>query len=193
MIPLWLKLADTAFVTLLVVVYARTWGWANFLWFSDIALILSVPALWFESPLLASMMALAVVLPDGLWIVSFFWQLVSGKRFIGLSDYMFDATKPRWLRALSLFHLWLPLLLLWTVAQLGYDHHALLGMTLLCWIVLSICFFFTDSEENINWAFGFGGKRQTRRSARLHLLLIMVGFPAIVYLPTHLVLNLLFG
>ncbi len=193
MIPLWLKLADSAFVVVLVVVYARTWGWANFLWFSDIALILSAPALWFESPLLASMMALAVVLPDGLWIVSFGWQLVTGKRFIGLSDYMFDATKPRWLRALSLFHLWLPLLLLWTVAQLGYARHALIGMTLLCWVVLLICFFFTDPEENINWAFGFGGKRQTRRSASLHLLLTMAAFPLLVYLPTHALLTALFG
>ena len=193
MIPLWLKLADTAFVAVLVVVYARTWGWENFLWFSDIALILSVPALWFESPLLASMMALAVVLPDGLWIVSFFWQLVSGRRFIGLSDYMFDASKPRWLRALSLFHLWLPLLLLWTVAKLGHAHDALIGMTLLCWVVLVICYFFTDPEENINWAFGFGGKRQMLRSARLHLLLTMVGFPLVVYLPTHALLMALFG
>ena len=192
-IPLWLKLADTAFVAVLVVVYARTWGWANFLWFSDIALILSVPALWFESPLLASMMALAVLLPDGLWIVSFFWQLATGRRLIGLADYMFDATKPLWLRALSLFHLWLPLLLLWTVARLGYAPDALIGMTALCWMVLLICFFFTDPEENINWVFGFGGKRQSRRSARLHLSLTMVAFPALVYLPTHAMLLALFG
>ena len=192
-IPLWLKLLDTAFVAVLVVVYARTWGWANFLWFSDIALILSVPALWFESPLLASMMALAVLLPDGLWIVSFFWQLATGRRLIGLADYMFDATKPLWLRALSLFHLWLPLLLLWTVARLGYAPDALIGMTALCWVVLLICFFFTDPEENINWVFGFGGKRQSRRSARLHLSLTMVAFPALVYLPTHAMLLALFG
>ena len=193
LIPLWLKLADTAFVAMLVVGYARTWGWANFLWFSDIALILSVPALWFESPLLASMMALAVVVPDGLWIISFFGQLVSGRRFIGLADYMFDVSKPRWLRALSLFHLWLPLLLLWTVARLGYAPLASAGMTLLCWVVLLICFFFTDPEENINWAFGFGGARQTRRSASLHLLLTMTGFPLLVYLPTHFALSALFG
>ncbi len=193
MIPLWLELADTAFVAVLVVVYARTWGWANFLWFSDIALILSVPALWFESPLLASTMALAVVLPDGLWIVSFIWQLATGRRLIGLADYMFDASKPRWLRALSLFHLWLPMLLLWTVARLGYAHDALIVMTSLCWVVLLICFFFTDPKENINWVFGFGGERQTRRSARLHLLLTIVAFPALVYLPTHALLMALFG
>ena len=188
MIPLWLKIADTVFVTIVVVVYARTWGWANFLWFSDIALILSVPALWLESPLLASMMALAVLLADGLWNVSYFAQLLTGKRFIGLSDYMFDTGKPRWLRTLSLFHVWLPLLLLWMVAKLGYAHAALIVMTLLCWVVLAICYFFTDPEENINWVFGFGGKRQSRRSAPMHLLLTMVGFPLLVYVPTHLVL-----
>ena len=193
MLPLWLKLADTAFVTVLVVVYARTWGWANFLWFSDIALILSVPALWFESSLLTSMMALAVLLADSLWNVSYFWQLVTGKRIIGLSNYMFDASKPRWLRALSLFHLWLPLLLLWTVAKLGYAHVALIGMTLLCWLVLLICYFFTDPKENINWVFGFGGKQQSRRSARRHLLLTMAAFPLLVYLPTHALLVTLFG
>mgnify|MGYP001799568395 CR=1 FL=1 len=97
------------------------------------------------------------------------------------------------MRALSLFHLWLPLLLLWTVAKLGYAQHALVGMTLLCWVVLVICYFFTDPEENINWAFGFGGKRQTRRSARLHLLLTMAGFPLLVYLPTHVLSMALFG
>lgn len=189
MLPLWLKLADTAFVAVLVVVYARTWGWANFLWFSDIALIVSVPALWLESSLLTSMMALAVLIADGLWIVSFVWQLVSGRRIIGLSDYMFDATKPRWLRALSLFHLWLPLLLLWSVARLGYAQHALIGMTLLCWVVLLICFFFTDPKENINWTFGFGGKRQTHRHPLAHLAFAMAAFPSMIYLPTHLLLT----
>ncbi len=188
MIPLWLKLLDTAFVALVVVVYARTWGWANFLWFSDIALIGSVAALWMESPLIASTLALAVLLPDGLWIVSYLVQLATGRRFIGLADYMFDATKPRWLRAISLFHLWLPLLLLWTVVRLGYDAAALPAMIALCWIVLLVCFFFTDPDENINWAFGFGGRRQTKWHPLLQLALTMIGFPLLVYLPTHVVL-----
>jgi hypothetical protein len=57
MIPLWLKLAYTVFVAIIVPVYAKKWGWGNFLWFSDIALLLMVPALWTESRLLVSMMA----------------------------------------------------------------------------------------------------------------------------------------
>ena len=192
MIPLWLKLAVTVFVTILVIVYAKKWGWANFLWFSDLALIATVPALWLESPMLASMIALTIALPDGLWIVSFLVQLTTGKRVIGLADYMFDATKPRWLRALSLFHLWLPPLVLWMVARLGYVHDALHPAVVFGWAVMLVCFFFTDPDENINWVFGFAGRRQSDRHPLRQLALTMLGFTLLVYVPTHVALMFLF-
>ena len=191
MIALWLKIVVTIFVAVLVVVYARQWGWANFLWFSDIALIGSVPALWLESAFIASTMALAVLLADGLWNVGYLAQLLTGRRVIGLSDYMFDRSRPRWLRALSLFHVWLPGLLLWMVWRLGYVADALPAMTILCWVVLLVCFFFTDPDENINWAFGFAGRRQSRRPPWQHLVLTMLAFPLIAYLPTHALLTML--
>ncbi|MBA3486512.1 MAG: hypothetical protein H0T88_04875 [Lysobacter sp.] len=46
MIPLELKLAYTALVAVIVVVYWFKYGPANFLWGSDIALLLAVLALW---------------------------------------------------------------------------------------------------------------------------------------------------
>ena len=192
MIPLWLKLADTVFVAIIVVVYAKRWGWANFLWFSDLALIATVPALWFESPLLASMIALTIALPDGLWIVSYVVQLTTGRRFIGLSDYMFDATKPRWLRALSLFHLWMPPLVLWMVATLGYVHEALHPTILFGWAVLLVCYKFTDPVENINWVFGFAGRRATHRRPLSQLALTILGFTLLVFVPTHVALMFFF-
>jgi hypothetical protein len=193
MIPLWLKLSVTLFVTILVIVYAKKWGWANFLWFSDLALIATVPALWLESPLLASMIALTIALPDGLWIVSFVVQLVTGRRVIGLADYMFDATRPRWLRALSLFHLWLPPLVLWMVWRLGYQHDALYPTMLSGWVVMLVCFAFTDPDDNINWVFGFAGRRQSQRHPLLQLALTMLGFALLVCIPTHVALTLLIG
>jgi len=192
LIPLWLKIVVTLFVIVLVVVYAKKWGWANFLWFSDLALIATVPALWLESPLLASMIALTITLPDGLWIISFLVQLVTGRRVIGLADYMFDGTKPRWLRALSLFHLWLPPMVLWMVARLGYLHDALYPTILFGWVVMLACFVFTDPDENINWVFGFAGRRQSRRHPRQQLALTMLGFTLLVYVPTHVALMVLF-
>lgn len=187
--PLWFKLVETAFVLVVVVIYARTWGFANFLWFSDIALIGSVPALWLEDATLASVLALAVLVPDGFWSVSYLARLVTGVRVSGLSDYMFDASKPRWLRALSLFHLWLPLLLLSMVMSFGYDPRALAIMCIGGWIVLWICHRWTDPAENINWVFGFGGRPQSKRSSMGAFALILVAFPAVIWLPTHVLLQ----
>ena len=62
MIPLWLKLVYTGFVVVTVPVYAVKYGFRNFLWFSDIGLLLTVPALWLESSLLASMMAVGLLM-----------------------------------------------------------------------------------------------------------------------------------
>jgi hypothetical protein len=84
-VPLWIKIAYTLFVCVLVPVYVRHYGPANFLWFSDVALLVMVPALWIESRLVASMMALAVVLPELAWNLDFFGRLLTGRHLLGLS------------------------------------------------------------------------------------------------------------
>src|SRR5688572_22352650 len=100
--PLWLKILYTLYVCLLVPVYWIHYGPANFLWFSDIALLTTVVALWIESPLLASMMALAVALPELAWNIGFFARLIFGVNVGGLSGYMFEPKTPLYLRGLSL-------------------------------------------------------------------------------------------
>jgi hypothetical protein len=64
---LWLKLSYSLFVLFLIPVYLKPWGIKNFLWFSDVALILSVPALWLESCILARMLAVGVLLAEIYW------------------------------------------------------------------------------------------------------------------------------
>lgn len=192
-IPLWIKLAYTVFVAITVPIYAAKYSAGNFLWFSDITLLATVAALWLESPLLASMMAVGTLLPDVLWNASFFGQLLSGKRVSGLTDYMFDPRYPLYLRALSLFHVFLPVLLLWMAARLGYAPEALIAQTALAWIVLPLSYRLTDPKENVNWVFGLGGEPQKRIPPLLYLGLLMLGFPLLIYLPTHLLLEAVFG
>src|SRR5688572_10068889 len=112
-------------VAVILPVYALRYGWRNYLWFSDIALVTTGVALWLESALLASMMAVGVLMPELLWSASFFGRLLFGVRASDLAGYMFDPEKPRYLRALSLFHVVLPITLLWMLARLGYDTRAL--------------------------------------------------------------------
>ena len=113
MIPLSLKVIYTLFVCALVPIYWREYGPANFLWFSDIASLALVPALWLENALLASMMAISVVFFEALWNIVFFFRLAIRKSLIGLSAYMFDPKIPLFIRGLSALHIVLPLLLLW--------------------------------------------------------------------------------
>ena len=193
MIPLWLKLAYTLFVAIIMAVYATKYSRSNFLWFSDIALLATVPALWFESPFLASMVSVGILLPEILWNLSYFGQLLTGKRISGLADYMFDTRRPLYLRALSLFHVILPPLLVWMVARLGYEPAAWIAQTALAWVVLPLCFWLTDPALNVNWVFGFGNKQQKLMPPLAYLGLLMVCFPVLIYLPTHLLLRSLFG
>lgn len=193
MIPLWLKLAYTAVVAVIVPIYWLRHGPKNFLWFSDIALIALVPALWLESALVISMMAVAVLLPEAVWTASYVSGLLFRRPVTGLAGYMFDPALPRWLRGLSLFHLILPPLLFWGVWRLGYDSRALVLQTLTAWMVLPVTRLVTDPEKNVNWVFGPGARPQRRIDGRLYFALVMLFFPLCVYLPTHALLIWLFG
>jgi hypothetical protein len=178
-------------VVVTVAVYAVKYPLWNFLWFSDIALIATVPALWLENSLLASMMLVGVLLPELLWNGAFFVRLVTGKRLFGLTDYMFDPSKPKYLRAISLFfHVLLPFLLLWMAARLGYDSRALIAQAALAWIVLPLSYWLGDPKmENLNWVFGWTAEPQKRMPPLAYLGAVMMGFPLLLYLPTHLLLQ----
>jgi hypothetical protein len=188
-IPLLVKVPYALFVAVLVPVYWRYYGPANFLWFSDQALLLGLAAVWLESPLLAGMQALSVTLLELVWITDFLVRLTTGVQLVGIAGYMFESDKPLFLRGLSLFHLVLPFLLLWLVYRLGYDRRAFAAQTLFAWAVLIVCYFVTDPSENINWVFGLGRKPQTRLAPGLYLALVMALLPVVVYLPTHLILR----
>jgi len=191
-ISLRFKIGYTLFVCLLVPIYWRQYGPANFLWFSDIALLVLVPALWLENALLVSMMAVAIIFFEAIWNIDFFTRLATGKSLIGLSAYMFDPKIPLFIRLLSLFHIALPLLLLWTLHRLGYDRRAFVAQTILAVVVLPLSYLVSNPRENVNWVYGFGEHPQSTLPAGVFLLLVMVIYPIVVYLPTHLLFAKIF-
>jgi predicted membrane protein len=160
MIPLGLKIFYTLLVCALVPIYWRQYGPTNFLWFSDIALLGLVPALWLENSLLVSMLAISVVFFEALWNVDFLFRFMTGKSLIGLSAYMFDPKIPFFTRGLSGFHIVLPVLLLWAVHRLGYDRRAFLWQTIVALVVLPLSYLLSNSHENVNWVYGFGQNPQ---------------------------------
>ena len=83
-IPIWLKVAYSAFVTVVVPCYWVTYSPWNFLYFCDIALLVTAVAIWIESPLLISMQAIAITLPQILWVVDFLCRLIAGISITGV-------------------------------------------------------------------------------------------------------------
>lgn len=179
-----LRYAFTAFVAVLVPVYWREYGPSNFLWFSDIGLFAIMVGLWTCHPLPASMTAVGILLLELAWTVDFAALLIAGSAPVGLAAYMQDDAIPAGVRAVSLFHLALPPLLLWMIHRFGYDRRAWAAQTLLAWIILPVTYFLTDPRDNINWVFG-PGEVQTTVPPLVYLLLMMAALPGAVYWPTH--------
>lgn len=191
-IPAVLKTTHTAFVIVLIPTYWRQYGPGNFLWFSDVALLASVPALWLESPLVASTQAIGVLVPESLWVVAFGAGLFAGTSPIGLASYMFDRRIPRLVRALSLFHLWLTPMLVFIVSRVGYDRRAFRYQTIVTWVVLLASWRLTKAEDNVNWVYSRGGQIRSPAARAGFVLLLMVAIPVAFHLPTHLLFKRLF-
>ena len=190
-IPEWFKIVYTLAVLAFIVIYWQRYGPRNFLWFSDIAFIGAVPAMWLESGLISGLLACMVLLPEVLWNVDYGLRLLLRRRITGLTDYMFDASIPFWLRCVSLFHVPLPLVLVWLVAAYGYPEASLAGAAGTGAVTLALSYWFSSKEKNINWVFGLG-RIQRRLSPPVYVGLLYLGFVFVVFLPTHWLLSRLF-
>ena len=89
-VPLWLKVAYTAYMAVLVPVYWHYYGPTNFLYFCDVALILTLIAIWPENALLISMCTVGILVPQAVWVVDFA-STAAGFPLTGMTNYMFDS------------------------------------------------------------------------------------------------------
>src|SRR5690349_16701394 len=96
-LPLWLKIAYTLFLAVMVPVYWHDYGPTNFLYFCDVAAFLTLAAMWSESALLASIAAVGIMVPQLLWVLDFIVHF-AGLKITGMTDYMFDAKIPLFTR-----------------------------------------------------------------------------------------------
>jgi hypothetical protein len=202
-IPLAAKVAGTVFLAVLVPVYLHTYGPTNFLWLCDAALILTVAGMWLESSLLISMCAVGILLPQCLWLADFGSNLL-GFHFLNLTSYMFDPHLPLFTRGLSLFHGWLPLLLVWLLFRLGYDKRALSAWTVMAAGLMFVCYFFTPPAGahpanpnipiNLNYLYGFNDQQpQHWVNQNFYVILLLAVLWLVAYLPTHLALRKIFA
>ncbi len=201
-IPLAVKILYTAFMGVLVPYYWYDYGPTNFLYFCDVALFMALAAVWTERSIWASMPTVGILLPQTLWMVDFLGGF-AGYHITGMTAYMWSDTIPLATRALSLFHFWLPLFLLWIISRLGYDRRAFWNWTVLAWGLMLVCYFLMPAPPappdnpnlpvNINYVYGLNEEKSQEWMPPLaYLALMLVGMPLAIFLPTHLILRAVF-
>ena len=167
--------------------YAVVYGFGNFLHLCDVAVILTCAGLWRGSPLLLSMQALNILI-DLTWDLDLGWRVVTGRHLLGGTEYMWDGRYPLWVRLLSLFHVLLPVVLLWALRRVGYDRRALAVQSVLG-LVLIAGARALGPEVNVNYAWQDPFFHRAWGPAAVHVLLIFAGLIAVVYAPAHGVLS----
>ena len=162
------------------------------------AALLTAGGLWLQSPLLLSMQAVGILVPQTVWVADFLARLL-GFRFLGMTGYMFDPAYPQWVRGVSLFHGWLPLLLLWAVRRVGYDRRALGVQTVFGMALLLVCYAAfappgtvggRRPAVNINYVYGPDAKRQQHWMPPAAWLALVTAVAVVgMFVPAHLLLR----
>lgn len=197
-IPMWLKVAYTAFLAVMIPVYWINYGPTNFLYFCDVALLLTLVGIWKEDALLISLPAVGILLPQAFWCLDFLAGFFG--KGTGMTGYMFEEHRSLFLRGLSLFHGWLPFLLFYLVRKLGYDKRALLGWSGICVVLCAIAYFFLPGAgaeladpkipRNVNYVFGMNDATpQSLLPPLAYLGAWIAALTGIVFIPTHFLLK----
>ncbi len=201
-IPFLVKYLYTAYMAVLIPVYWKTYGPTNFLYFCDIALIMTLFALWLESSLLVSAAAVGIVLPQALWAIDFIATGI-GWPLSGMTGYMYDDALPVHARFLSFFHFWLPFFLLWLLRRTGYDPKGLPLWTVIALVAVYICYFFLPAPPapannpglpvNVNYVYGFSDQAaQTWMPPLVWFFLLQAMLVGLIFLPSHWLLKRLY-
>lgn len=185
--PAPLRWGSVIWLAVWIPAYWRTWGAVNFLHFCDIAVLLTCAGFIFDSTLLISSQAVASLLVDAMWIADVSWKILFGRYLVGGAEYMFDSHYALWVRLLSLFHVAMPVLLLWAIWRYGYDRRGLLLQLAIAFVAF-VASRFTNPLLNMNYAFTDPFFHRQWGPAPAHVLVIFAFMLFVVYLPAHFAL-----
>jgi hypothetical protein len=202
-VPLWLKVGYTVWLVAWLAVCLHLYPLAHLLWLCYFGNVVFAFALWTESPLLFSWQAVALLIPDMLWTISYFTRLALGpdRYLLHFADYMFNPMYPLYQRAASLFHAGMPALFIWGLLKYGYDRRAIflqlatIGVLypLTYWVSLQFGNVKENIHDDINWVFlPLGNPPDDFVPQVKWLAFALIYFPIIMFLPSHFLLIAVF-
>ena len=147
-----LRWAAVAWMVVYVPSYALAYGFANFLFLCNLAVILVAVGIWTRSRLLLSSQAVGILIVGVVWTIDLASRLLTGSHLVGGTEYMWDPQWPLVTRLMSLYHVVLPVLLLVVLRRIGHDRRGywLQSAIAVAGVVVGR---FLGPEANINHAF----------------------------------------
>ncbi len=186
------RLLFTVWMLLWLAVMLPEVGPQNFFWLCNAAKFILLLALWTGNRLLVASQAGTVVLVGVGWTLDVGVGVLVGGSVTGLTAYMFGDELSLTMRLSSLYHVGLPVLVLWLLWRWGYDRR---GWWLQCafgTLLVIGGYLLTEPRRNINLAFQPEIAGWEAIPGGAWLVLLLVAYPLLVYLPGHLLLARLF-
>lgn len=149
-VPYGVKITYYAFMACMFPVYITYYPLINFASVCQIHLFLLLAGFLINSRLFISMTALALLIPQTLWWIDLMCETI-GIKFVGGTKYMYNSTIPLYVRIISLYHGWLPFLLIYLVKKVGYDQRAVFYQFILSHSIAFLSYYNSDIYNgNIN-------------------------------------------
>lgn len=189
-----MQVAVIAWLAIYVPVYASAYGGWHFLQLCDLSVLLACLGVLTRSRLLLSAQALGAPAIALLWLADLGWSAATGHYLHGGTAYLWNEAVPAAARVLSIFHLVLPLLLLFCLWRNGYDRRALLLQAAISAVVIAVSRLWLPPVDNLNYVNAWpGGGVLLRGVPGAHAVASWLVLCLAIYLPTHLLLQRLFA
>ena len=179
-----LRWVAAAWLLVWIPVYWRFWGWRNFLQMCDICIGITCAGLWWGNALLLSASAVGSLGFDLLWCLDVAGRLISGRHVVHGTEYMWNRNYPLWVRLLSLYHVALPVVLLYSLRWVGYDPRGWLLQVVITAPVLVLARLLAPGQ-NVNFVERDPFANRAVGPAPVHVMAAWLVATFLVYWPIH--------
>ncbi|HEX9185816.1 MAG TPA: hypothetical protein VGB87_02005 [Vicinamibacteria bacterium] len=183
-----LRWLAVAWLAVYLPAYTLAYGLANFLFLCNLSVILAAVGIWRCSRLLLSSQAVALLLVGAAWTADVAGRLLSGTHPIGGTEYMWEPQWPLFTRLLSLYHVVLPLVLVFGLRRIGYDGRGFWLQSAIALVAVPLGRLF-DPAANINHAFVEPLFKRTWGGPATHVGAVVAFLVLLAYPLTHLLLR----
>jgi len=178
-----------AWLLLWLPIYHDAYGAWHFLQLCNLGLLVGIVGVLLGNRVLLSSQAVACVVIALLWLADVGSRLVSGQHLHGGTAYMWDSAIPVAARALSLYHLGFPVLMLYCLRHTGYDRRGFVLQCVLAAAAIAIGLVLAPAAHNLNYAFAWPGAATPHTDPLLRSMLAWAMLIVLFYLPAHLLLD----